>query len=125
MEFDASMQAAAVFCGFAATGWLLLVGMRFSGTAQPPAWLAIAHGLLAATGLTLLIYAAMTDGFPSMVLLGTALFMLTALAGASMNLLFHWKRAPLPVRLTVVHASAAVSGFVLILLSLHELQPRF
>lgn len=97
-----------------------MAGMRFSGIAQPPAWLAMAHGFLAAAGLTLLIYATMTVSLPSMAMLGTALFVLAAIGGATMNLLFHWKQLPLPIPLMVVHALAALSGFAFLLLSLHQ-----
>ncbi len=122
MEPYASIQVAAVLFGVAAMGGLLMAGMRFKGIPQPPAWLAMVHGLLAAAGLTLLIYAALMVGLPSMALLGTGVFVLAGIGGAVMNLLFHCKQLPLPIPLMVAHALVAVSGFVLLLLSLYQPQ---
>jgi hypothetical protein len=117
------MQAAAVLFGVAATGGLLMAGMRLRGIPRPPAWLAMGHGLLAAAGLTLLVYAAMTVGLPPMALWATALFVLAASGGAAMNLMFHCKQLPLPIPLMIVHALLAASALVLLLLSLYQ-QPH-
>lgn len=117
MEPNTMMQTAAALFGAAALGGLLMAGMRFSGTPRPPAWLAMGHGLLAAAGLTLLTYAAVTVGIPPMGQLALALFILAAIGGAAMNLLFHWKLLPLPIPLMIGHALMAVTGFVLLLLS--------
>lgn len=125
MEPYASMQAAAALFGAAAAGGLLMAGMRLSGIAYPPAWLAMGHGLLAAAGMTLLIYAAITVGLPVMALWATVLFMLAAIGGAAMNLLFHWKRLPLPLPLMVAHASVAALGLALLLLSVYRHSPKF
>ncbi|MDZ4811041.1 MAG: hypothetical protein SGI99_00300 [Pseudomonadota bacterium] len=111
------MQTAAALFGAAALGGLLMAGMRFSGTPRPPVWLAMGHGLMAAAGLTLLTYAAVTLGIPPMAQLALALFILAAIGGAAMNLLFHWKLLPLPIPLMIGHALMAVTGFVLLLLS--------
>ncbi len=117
MEPNTMMQTAAALFGTAALGGLLMAGMRFSGTPRPPTWLAMGHGLLAAAGLTLLTYAAVTVGIPPMAQLALALFILAAMGGAAMNLLFHWKLLPLPIPLMIGHALMAVTGFVLLLLS--------
>ncbi len=117
MEPNTMMQTAAALFGAAALGGLLMAGMRFSGTPRPPVWLAMGHGLMAAAGLTLLTYAAVTLGIPPMAQLALALFILAAIGGAAMNLLFHWKLLPLPIPLMIGHALMAVTGFVLLLLS--------
>ncbi len=117
MEPNTMMQTAAALFGAAALGGLLMAGMRFSGTPRPPTWLAMGHGVLAAAGLTLLTYAAVTVGIPPMAQLALALFVLAAIGGAAMNLLFHWKLLPLPIPLMIGHALMAVTGFVLLLLS--------
>lgn len=119
METYTMLQTAAVLFGVAALGGLLMAGMRFSGTPRPPAWLAMVHGLLAAAALTLLIYAAATVGIPRMAQFALGLFVIAAIGGATMNLLFHWKLLPLPIPLMIGHALLAVAGFVLLLLSLY------
>ncbi len=119
METYTMLQTAAVLFGAAALGGLLMAGMRFSGTPHPPTWLAMAHGLLAAAGLTLLIYAACTVGVPRTAQIAAVLFVIAAAGGAAMNLLYHWKLLPLPIPLLVVHALLAVAGFVLLLVSLY------
>jgi hypothetical protein len=70
---------------------------------------------LAAAAVTLLVYAAATVGLPVMALVAIALFLAAAGGGAILNLNYHWKQLPLPKGLIVVHAIAAVAGFVLLL----------
>lgn len=117
MEPYALMKTAAALFAAAALGGLLMAGMRASGTPRPPTWLAMGHGMLAAAGLTLLIYAAMTVGIPGMAQLALGFLVVAALGGAAMNLLFHWKLLPLPIPLMIVHALLAIVGFVLLLVS--------
>jgi hypothetical protein len=50
-----------------------------------------------------------------MALVAIALFLAAAGGGAILNLNYHWKQLPLPKGLIVVHAIAAVVGFVLLL----------
>ena len=119
METYTMLQTAAALFGAAALGGLLMAGMRFSGTPRPPTWLAMGHGLLAAAGLTLLIYAAATAGVPRTAQIAMVLFVIAAAGGAAMNLLYHWKLLPLPIPLMVVHALLAVAGFVLLLVTLY------
>jgi hypothetical protein len=118
MEPYVLMKTAATLFGLAATGGLLMAGMRFSGIPRPPAWLAMVHGVLAAAGLTLLAYAAATVGIPSMAQLALGLMVFAAMGGAAMNLLFHWKLLPLPIPLMVGHGFVAAIGFVLLLVSI-------
>ena len=119
MEPHAMMTTAAALFGVAALGGVLMAGMRFSGIPRPPAWLAMVHGLLAAAGLTLLMYAAMAVGVPRTAQLALGLFVVAAIGGAAMNLLFHWKLLPLPIPLLILHALLAAAGFVLLLLSIY------
>ncbi len=119
MEPYMMMRTAASLFGIAAIGGLLMAGMRFSCIPRPPAWLAMGHGLLAAAGLTLLIYAAIVTGIPPMAQFATGLFVIAAVGGAAMNLLFHWKLLPLPIPLMILHATLAVAGFVLLLVSIY------
>jgi len=123
MEPDTIMRTSAALFGLAALGGLWMAGMRLRGIPRPPAWLAMGHGLLAAAGLTLLIYAALTVGIPPMAQLAAGLFIIAAIGGAAMNLLFHWKLLPLPIPLMVLHALFAVAGFALLLLSILQQMP--
>ena len=55
------LQTATILLALTALGGLLMAGIRFATRRNPPAWLAMLHGLLAASGLTLLVYAAFTQ----------------------------------------------------------------
>jgi len=111
------LQTATALFAVAAIGGLIMAGIRFSGTPRPPTWLAMFHGLLAAAGLTLLIYAALTVGVPPMAQLAAVLLVLAAVGGMFMNLVYHWQLRPLPIPLMLGHALLAVAGFVLLLLT--------
>jgi hypothetical protein len=104
-----------VLLAIAAAGGLVMAGIRFAGNRQPPAALAMLHGFLAAAALTLLLYAAATVGLPGMALAALVLFLVAAGGGVILNLNYHWKQLPLPKWLVIVHAIAAVVGFVLLL----------
>jgi len=73
------------------------------------------HGFLAAAALTLLVYAAATIGLPGLALTALVLLLVAAAGGVVLNLNYHWKQLPLPRWLVIVHAVAAVAGFVLLL----------
>ena len=117
MEMIIMLKAASLLFAAAALGGILMAGLRFNGHPRPPSWLAMGHGLLAAAGLTLLIYAWCNAGIPAMAQIATVLFIIAAIGGAAMNLLFHSKQLPLPIPLMIVHGLLAVSAFVLLLLS--------
>jgi hypothetical protein len=110
-----TLETATVLLLIAALGGVLMAGIRFIGKRNPPPWLAMAHGFLAAAPVVLLVYAACTVGLPALALYGTVLFVVAALGGAAMNLGYHWKNAPLPAALLVGHALIALVGFVLVL----------
>jgi hypothetical protein len=115
MEPATILLTSTVLLAAAAVGGLIMAGIRFAGNRQPPTALAMLHGFLAAAALTLLLYAAATVGLPTMALYALVLFLVAAGGGAVLNLNFHQKQMPLPKWLIVVHASAAVVGFVLLL----------
>lgn len=117
MEPASILLTSTVLLALAAAGGLVMAGIRFTSERSPPAALAMAHGFLAAAAVTLLLYAAVTVGLPAMALLALALFLAAAAGGAILNLNYHWKREPLPKWLIVVHAGAAIVGFVLLLLA--------
>src|SRR5690554_1010168 len=72
------LQAATVLFTLAALGGLVMAGIRFSGRRNPPAWLAMLHGLLAGAGVTLLAYAWYAGDIPALALLALLLFLLAA-----------------------------------------------
>ena len=117
MEPGLVLLTSTVLLAVAAAGGLLMAGMRFVGDRSPPAALAMLHGFLAAAAVTLLLYAALTVGLPTVALLALVLFVAAAAGGAILNLNYHWKQLPLPKWLVVVHAGAAVLGFVLLVVA--------
>ena len=123
MEPYSLMRAAVTLFGFATLGGVLMAGMRLSGVPRPPAWLAMGHGLLAAAGLTLLIYAAVVVGIPQLAQIALGLLAVAAVGGVAMNLLFHWKLLPLPIPLMIFHGLLAVTGFILLLICIFSHPP--
>ena len=107
MEPALTLLTSTILLAAAAVGGLVLAGIRFVADRSPPAALAMLHGFLAAAAITLLLYAAATVGLPRMALIAVALFLAAAVG--------HWKQLPLPKWLVLVHAGAAVAGFVLLL----------
>ena len=114
MEVASILITSTVLLAIAAAGGLVMAGIRFMGDRPPPASLAMLHGFLAAAAVTLLLYAAATVGLPGRALTALVLFLAAAGGGAILNLKYHWKQLPLPKWLIIVHAVAAVAGFVLL-----------
>ena len=115
MEPVLMMKTANGLLAIAAVGGLALAGIRFRGKPQPPAWLAMLHGFLGGTAVTLLLDAYFTVGLPALAAWALLLFLIAAAGGAFLNLNYHWKMLPLPKGLIVGHAGVAVTGFVLLL----------
>lgn len=114
MDVTSLLQGAVLLFAIAAAGGLVMAGIRLFRKHNPPAWLPMLHGLLAAGGLTLLAYAALMAGVPAPAGWALLLFVVAAAGGAAMNLLWQWKGRPLPVWLMLVHAAVAVVAFVLL-----------
>ncbi|MGY0561197.1 hypothetical protein ACW7G2_10830 [Luteimonas sp. A277] len=110
------LQAAVVLFTLAALGGLAMAGIRFAGKRNPPAWLAMLHGLLAAAGITLLAYTAYVGGAPALALAALLLFLLAAGGGSVLSLAYKWKQRLLPAWLVLAHAVLAVLGYVLLLI---------
>lgn len=117
MNMMLMLQTATVLFALTALGGALMAGIRFSGRPRPPSWLVMGHGFLAAAGLTLMIYAELTVGIPTLAEFALGLFITAAIGGAAINLLFHAKQLKIPIPLMLVHAALAVSAFVLLLCS--------
>lgn len=116
MEPMNAMQTAAALFGMGALGGLVMAGIRFRGAARPPSWIAMLHGVLAAAGLTLLIYTGYTVGIPPLVKASVVVLVAAALIGAWINLRFHAQMLPLPLKGIVAHALTAVVGLGLLLI---------
>ncbi len=111
------LQTATALFLLTAVGGLVMAAIRFTSANNPPAWLAMAHGLLAGAGLTLLVYAALVVGVPFLAQVAAGLFVLAALGGVFLNLAYHQLDRPLPKGIIVVHAGLAVLAFVLLLIA--------
>jgi len=116
METQLMIRTAIVLLALTAVGGLLMAGIRFAGKPRPPNSIAMLHGLLAASGLTLLLYAGTVHGLPSTALLGIVLLIGAALGGLVLNLAYHTKELPLPIWLVLTHAAIAVVGFVILVI---------
>jgi len=115
MEPVLILKTTCVLLAIAALGGLTMAGITFAGKPQPPTWLAMLHGFLAAAAVTLLAYAYFTVGLPALASWALLLFLIAAAGGAFLNLNYHWKRLPLPKGIIVGHAGIAVVGFALLL----------
>jgi hypothetical protein len=114
MDAIPMLKAAVALFAIAATGGLVMAGIRLLGRHNPPAWLSMLHGQLAAAGVTLVAYAALAVGVPSPAGWALLLFLVAAAGGAAMNLLWQWRQRPLPVGLMIAHAALAVVAFLLL-----------
>ena len=103
------------FILFAITAFLgiCMAGIREARRRNPPAWLTMFHGLPAAAGLTLLLYAAFALGVPRLATAALVLFLIAAGGGAALNLVYQ-RGQLLPRWLMYLHLLLAVSGFVLL-----------
>jgi hypothetical protein len=109
------LKTTSCLLAIAALGGLTMAGVRISGTPQPPTWLAMLHGFLAAAPVTLLVYAWFTVGLPVLAAWALLFFLIAAAGGAYLNLNYHWNRQPLPMAFIVGHGAIAVLGFALLL----------
>jgi len=112
------MGTAAILFAIAAVGGAIMAAMRLGGRPLPPLGLAILHGLIAAAGLITLIVAVSGGTAPTMALVAVAGFVIAALGGLTMILLFHLKQKPLPIPLMLVHGGVAVISFIILLLTI-------
>lgn len=104
------------FILFAITACLgvTMVAVREMGSRNPPAWLTMFHGLPAAAGLTLLLYATFAMGVPTLAVAALILFLIAAGGGAVLNLVYQQRGQLLPRWLMYLHLLLAISGFVLL-----------
>ena len=114
MDSYSMMRTAVVLLAIAALGGVAMAVIRLGRERLPPPWLAMFHGFLVASALTLLIYAAATVGVPGLALGAIVLFVLAGLGGLVLNLNYQWKGLLLPKGMLVGHALVAVVGFVML-----------
>lgn len=97
----------------AALGGLVLAAHVLRGRFAPWA-LSLLHALLGATGLVLLIAVVLRGAANQPVLIGFAVLLAAALGGFFLAS-FHLRRKFPPKAVVVVHAGAAVTGFLVLL----------
>ena len=117
MDTITMLRTACALLALAALGGIGMAAIRFGKGHNPPAAFAMAHGLLAAAGATLLAYAAFTSVVPTTAWLALALLVGAAGLGAYLNLAYQWRQRPIPGGMMMVHAGIAVAGFIALLLA--------
>lgn len=111
------LQTASILLVITALGGLLMAAIRFTTRHNPPAWLAMLHGLLAASGLTLVAYAICTQPVPATATVAFVVFLLAASGGAVMSLAYKWRQRLLPAWLVVAHALLAAIALTILVLA--------
>ena len=117
MSIQVVLWVAVVLFAIAAAGGLVMAGVRLFADRNPPAWLAMLHGLLAAAGLTLLLFGAFTIGVSRTGVWALVLLIIAALGGLFLNLGYQEKRKLLPKPVMYVHVVIAVVGFILLIVA--------
>src|SRR5262245_12910108 len=90
------MKAALLLVTLAALGGVAMGVIRLGGNANPPNWLAMLHGLLAAMALGLLLYAYVAGRIPAAAGWALLAFLVAGLGGAYLNLRYHARAVLLP-----------------------------
>ena len=116
MDASTMLFTANVLLAITGLGGIVMAAIRFAGADHPPSWLAMVHGLVAGSALTLLLYVGFAVGLATMVWVGIGLLLLAALGGVVLNLGYHLKGVPLPKGFVVGHGVLAIIGFGLIFL---------
>lgn len=96
------------------------VGIREMMRRNPPATVTMLHGLPAAAGLTLLLYATFAIGVPRLAIVALILFLIAAGGGAVLNLVYHQRGQILPRWLMYLHMLLAVVGFILLAIAVFD-----
>jgi hypothetical protein len=108
------LQTASILLLLTASGGLLMALRRIAQKSNPPLWLAMTHGFLAGSGLTLLAYAALTSRVGGGAMLGSILLAVAAFGGVVMNLRYHVVGKLLPLWLLYLHIALAAAGTLLV-----------
>src|SRR5438132_260038 len=102
MEPTLMLKTAFAILTLTAVGGAAMGIIRYRGT-NPPSWLAMAHGLLAGAGLTLLLYAYFTAAIPTLAFGALILFLVAAAGGVLLNLVYHLNDRLLPATIVYLH----------------------
>ena len=117
MESALLIKTSLVLFTVTALGGVVMAFVRLGRNVNPPSWLAMVHGLLAAAGLTLLLYGYFTVGLPTLACWALLLFLVAAAGGTLLNLGYQLKATLLPKSIVFVHAGVAVVAYVLLLMT--------
>lgn len=117
METIRMLQVSTYLFAFTALGGIVMGWIRFSSGKNPPSWLAMGHGFLAAASVTLLAYAVLVLDAPGLALVSLLLFLGGSLGGVVLNLHYHLNDKPLPKGIIVAHAVISIIAFVLLYMS--------
>ncbi len=107
------LNYALIAFGIAAVGGLVLAASVLRDKLAPWA-LSVAHALLGATGLVLLIIILLQGSAPQQVVIGFVLLLVAALGGFFLAS-FHLRHKIPSKAVVVVHAGVAVAGFLTLL----------
>lgn len=108
------LTTAVILFGAAAVLGLVLASSHIKGKV-PPLALALLHGLLAATGLVIVIMAVMNAASAGVGTYALIFFVIAALGGFVL-ITMHLRKRALPMGLIIIHALMAVVGFALLLM---------
>lgn len=112
-----ALRSAALLFALAAAGGVLMLLIRLRGAPRPPTLIAMVHGLVAAAGLTLLLYFGTLHAIPALAWAAAGVFVAAAAIGLWLNVRFHAQDRPLPVAGILVHAAVALVAFALLVVA--------
>jgi hypothetical protein len=108
------LMTAVILFAVAAVLGIVLASSHLKGK-FPPIAFALVHGILAASGLVILILSVVRAAEAGMGTYSLVFFVIAALGGFVL-VSYHLRKRALPVGLIIVHGLMAVVGFVLLLL---------
>jgi len=118
MDTKTILFVACVLFGVAAAGGIVMALIRLGKKTNPPHWIAMLHGFIAAAGVTLLAYVTIFSHVPNLAQMGLLALLLAAAGGVWMNLGRHQRNMLIPQSIMVGHALIAIAGVALLLLAL-------
>lgn len=122
MNPDYALKTAAILLILTAVGGIVMALWRTRRN-PPPSWLAMAHGFLAASALTLLLFVGISVGLATLVWVGLVLVATSAGIGVYLNLRYHARLLGLPSTPIFVHALAALTGAFIVCLAAFGASP--
>lgn len=109
------MNIAAILFILAALGGVSMLAMRLLGHGRPPTWLAVGHGVIAASGIVTLGFACSQSTLPISATWALGVLSLAALGGVTLFVGFHLRGRPLPILFILGHGLLAAAGLGLLL----------